>query len=40
MNAYRCNHCGRTAERDSTKRWIKSYCERTGKMTRLWRLPK
>ena len=38
MSKYRCNHCGQVVERDSTKRWIKSLCERTGKTTRLWRL--
>ncbi|HET6917245.1 MAG TPA: hypothetical protein VFH56_14220 [Acidimicrobiales bacterium] len=36
MNSYRCNHCGKVVARDSEKRWIKSYCEATGKMTRLW----
>lgn len=40
MTQYYCNHCGKTTERDSTKRWIKSYCESTGKMTRLWRVAK
>lgn len=38
MNNYRCNHCGQTVKRDSDKRWIKSLCEKTGKMTRLWRV--
>jgi DNA-directed RNA polymerase subunit RPC12/RpoP len=38
MSRYRCNHCDRTVERDSMKRWIRSWCERTGKMTRLWRV--
>ncbi len=37
MNTYRCNHCGRTVRRESDKRWMKSLCGRTGKMTRLWR---
>ena len=37
MAVYYCNHCGRRTERDSTKRWIKSLCEQTGRMTRLWR---
>lgn len=37
MNEYRCNHCGKVVKRPSEKRWIKSYCESTGKITRLWR---
>ncbi len=37
MATYRCNHCGRKVSRDSEKHWIKSYCESTGKTTRLWR---
>jgi DNA-directed RNA polymerase subunit RPC12/RpoP len=40
MNSYRCNWCGYTVERDSAKRWIRSWCERTGKLTRLWRVDK
>ena len=32
---YRCPHCGKTVKRDSSKAWIKSYCEKTGKNTRL-----
>lgn len=35
---YRCNHCGQTVERDSTKRWIRSWCSATGQTTRLWRV--
>jgi DNA-directed RNA polymerase subunit RPC12/RpoP len=39
MSKYRCNHCGKTVERDSTKRWITSMCDASGyKMTRLWRV--
>ena len=38
MSDYRCNHCGKTTQRDSDKRWIKSYCETTGKTTRLWKV--
>lgn len=38
MAEYRCNHCGKTVKRDSTKRWIASYCDATGKTTRLWRV--
>ena len=38
MSEYRCNHCGQTVRRDSTKRWIESYCEETGRDTRLWRI--
>jgi len=35
---YRCNHCGKTVWRVSTKRWLMSYCDTTDRMTRLWRL--
>lgn len=31
MNKYRCKHCNKTLKRDSNKKWIKSYCEKTGK---------
>ena len=37
MTEYRCNHCGRVVTRESDKRWIKSYCETTGRTTRLWK---
>jgi predicted nucleic acid-binding Zn-ribbon protein len=36
---YRCPKCGRTYKRNSTKRWMPSFCERTGKNTRLYRVP-
>lgn len=36
MNTYECKHCGRRVQRDSHKVWIKSFCEKTGKTTRLW----
>lgn len=32
---YRCVHCGKKVERHSDKHWITSYCEETGKNTRL-----
>lgn len=35
---YRCKHCGKTTLRDSDKQWIASYCETSGRTTRLWRL--
>jgi len=38
MTRYRCNHCGNIVLRDSTKRWIKSYCDTTGRTVRLWRM--
>lgn len=34
---YYCNHCGKTVWRNSNKRWLNSFCEDTGKTTRLWR---
>lgn len=40
---YRCAHCGkisvRTTDRLLPKRWIKSYCEATGKNVRLQIMP-
>lgn len=38
MNEYRCNHCGKVVERESEKRWIRSWCEATSQETRLWRV--
>lgn len=35
---YHCKHCKQTVWRNETKRWITSFCERTGKTTRLWRI--
>lgn len=32
---YRCAHCKETVERDSTKKWVKSYCDKTGKNVHL-----
>lgn len=37
MNDYYCNACGKTAQRESEKRWIKSYCDTAGRTSRLWR---
>lgn len=36
MNTYKCNCCGGLYERDSQKRWIKTFCEKTGKNARLY----
>ncbi len=35
LNTYRCGQCGKIVKRESTKRWIKSYCDATGKNARL-----
>jgi phage FluMu protein Com len=35
---YRCVHCGQVLLRESRKRWIKSYCDRTGRYVRLQRV--
>jgi hypothetical protein len=35
MNLYRCKHCGCWLERDSTKQWVKSYCDTTGRNVHL-----
>lgn len=32
---YRCKHCGKTVEREGTKQWRKSFCEKTGKNTHI-----
>jgi len=37
MSKYRCNACGKTVMRESSKRWMKSLCEATGKDVRIWR---
>jgi hypothetical protein len=34
-NKYKCVHCKKVVERDSSKQWIKSYCVETGKTVRL-----
>lgn len=33
--AYQCRHCGKVVMRESDKAWIKSLCEKTGKIVRL-----
>ena len=35
MNRYKCKHCGKIVERESTKAWIRSDCETTGKIVHL-----
>jgi len=35
VRKYRCKHCGLIVKRKSDKQWIKSMCDRTGKMVRL-----
>jgi hypothetical protein len=35
---YRCNHCGKTVLRDSTKAWVRSFCETTGRHVHLVRV--
>lgn len=37
MNNYYCKHCGKTMQRDSSKAWINSYCESTGKNVRMYK---
>jgi DNA-directed RNA polymerase subunit RPC12/RpoP len=38
MAIYKCKHCGKKLVRDSKKKWIKSYCETTGKNVRIQRV--
>jgi ribosomal protein L37AE/L43A len=35
VRTYRCVHCGKKVERHSDKHWINSYCDETGKKSRL-----
>lgn len=35
VRAYKCTHCGKIVDRESNKKWIKSYCDETGKDVRL-----
>ena len=35
MNKYRCVHCKKIVKRESTKQWIESYCEETGRIVHL-----
>lgn len=37
LTLYRCPHCKKIVNRDSTKAWIPSYCDATGKDVRLTR---
>jgi DNA-directed RNA polymerase subunit RPC12/RpoP len=34
-NKYKCIHCGKVVERESEKKWIKSWCDEKGKDVRL-----
>lgn len=34
---YRCKHCGKVVERDSDKKWVKSYCDTTDRTVHLVR---
>ena len=38
MNLYYCKTCGKSVQRDSKKAWMKSYCEASGKITRITRV--
>jgi len=40
MNNYKCKHCGGIFKRNSNKKWIKSYCENSGKNVHLIKLSK
>jgi hypothetical protein len=37
---YRCSKCGGMHHRDSNKKWIKSWCEKTNQWSRLMRVEK
>lgn len=34
-NEYKCKHCGKIVKRQTSKQWVKSYCEQTGKNVHL-----
>jgi len=40
MNLYKCKHCGQIVKIKSDKRWIKSYCEESGKNVHLIKISK
>jgi len=35
---YKCKHCGKVVVRASNKQWVKSYCDKTGKVVHLTRV--
>ena len=35
MNLYQCRWCHKIFERDSNKKWIRSYCYKAGRYVRL-----
>lgn len=35
---FTCRHCGKTVLRAETKKWVKSFCESTGKNVHLIRV--
>lgn len=35
MNKYKCKHCDKILERDSTKQWVESYCVTTQQCVKL-----
>jgi len=37
-NIYKCRLCGKIVNRDSDKKWIKSYCDQHRKYSRLMRI--
>lgn len=39
MGKYKCNKCGKVVERESTKKWMLSYCEYSGLKARLYSCP-
>lgn len=40
LNFYKCKHCGKVVTRESSKAWIKSYCDERGINTRLVKINK
>ena len=38
MSTYICKHCGARLQRDSKKKWVKSYCNLSDKTVHLLRV--
>jgi hypothetical protein len=37
LNTFTCKHCGKSVRRKSTKMWIKSFCQKLGKVVHIYR---
>jgi len=39
-NKYKCNHCGKVVIRYSDKMWMQSFCTKTDKDVRIYKIKK